>query len=178
MPGWDSRALKTRCIIAGNWHNWLRCRQQRSSLFSTGIIGQPLPLEKITAALPTLLETVREDAWLSVANAIMTTDTVAKWCSQRVHCNGVEITITGIAKGAGMICPNMATMLAFVATDMGIDSDTTQQVLTEACATSFNAITVDGDTSTNDAAVLIASAESGVDFNTLNDEDKETFVRP
>ncbi len=145
--------------------------------FSTGVIGERLPLQKIIDALPSLLATLDSDAWLSAAHAIMTTDTVPKWSSRQVHCGNHAINITGIAKGAGMICPDMATLLAFVATDMILDHATTQRLLAEACAGSFNTITVDGDTSTNDAAVLTASAASRTAFHDLSDAGKNVFLQ-
>lgn len=143
--------------------------------FSTGVIGEQLPCDKITAQLPGLLAALSEDGWLAAARAIMTTDTVEKWRSCRVACGG-EAVLTGIAKGAGMICPDMATMLAFVATDLQMDAQTARKLLREACALSFNSITVDGDTSTNDACVLLASGRSGVRWNDLDDAGRRGFA--
>jgi len=130
--------------------------------FSTGVIGEPLPAKKITAALPAALETLSENAWQEAARAIMTTDTFAKGSSREVSIDGRTMTITGIAKGAGMIQPNMATMLAFLGTDAKIARPLLQQCLQQAVEQSFNRITVDGDTSTNDACVLMASGCSAV----------------
>lgn len=130
--------------------------------FSTGVIGEQLPVEKINSNIPALFSSLNKDNWLSAAQAIMTTDTVAKGISRQIEIEGKKITITGIAKGSGMICPDMATMLAFVATDAVIEKKLLQTCLQEVVAKSFNSITVDGDTSTNDACVLMASGESGI----------------
>lgn len=130
--------------------------------FSTGVIGEPLPIEKIEAALPSALGALQADAWLLAAEGIMTTDTRPKGASRQCDIAGKTVTVTGISKGAGMIKPNMATMLGFVATDANIEPALLQSVLREAADISFNAITVDGDTSTNDACVLVATGCSGV----------------
>jgi glutamate N-acetyltransferase/amino-acid N-acetyltransferase len=128
--------------------------------FSTGVIGQPLAVAKIEAALPELLPALSENAWPAAARAIMTTDTVPKVISRKIKTGNGEISITGIAKGAGMICPNMATMLAFIATDADIEQQDLQTLHNKLINTSFNCISVDGDTSTNDACVLMATAQS------------------
>ena len=130
--------------------------------FSTGVIGEPLPLYRLLNGLPAALAELRTEAWLEAAHGIMTTDTRPKAASRRLRWHDREVTITGIAKGAGMICPNMATLLAFIATDAAVDAATLQTLLSAAVADSFNAITVDGDTSTNDACVLLATGQSGV----------------
>ena len=137
------------------------CRPEQVLPFSTGVIGEALPVERLIAGLPAVLTALQPDGWMEAAHGIMTTDTRPKWASQRFTVNGREVTVTGIAKGAGMICPNMATMLAFVATDAAVDQPLLQATLNAAVADSFNAITVDGDTSTNDALVLLASGQSG-----------------
>jgi glutamate N-acetyltransferase/amino-acid N-acetyltransferase len=126
--------------------------------FSTGVIGQPLPIAKLLAALPKAVENCSEDNWNQAALAIMTTDTFPKGVSHTILLAGHSITINGIAKGAGMIQPDMATLLAYIATDARISQRLLQQVLAEAVEQSFNRITVDGDTSTNDSCVLMASA--------------------
>jgi len=130
--------------------------------FSTGVIAETFPVDKIKNAIPTLLDKLREDAWLDVADAIITTDTVAKGISKRIKLADGEITITGIAKGSGMIRPDMATILAFIATDADIGTSLIQSVLHEVVEKSFNCINVDGDTSTNDACFMVATGESGV----------------
>ena len=134
--------------------------------FSTGVIGEPLPTEKITAALPNALMDLREDNWLKAAQGIMTTDTRPKASSVQIELDGQRVTITGISKGAGMIKPNMATMLGYVATDAAVTMDTLQLMIERAVNRSFNRITIDGDTSTNDSCVLVAT---GAAKNTLID---------
>ena len=138
--------------------------------FSTGVIGEPLPLFRLVAGLPAALAALRADGWEDAAHGIMTTDTRPKWASRRLTIAGREVTVTGIAKGAGMIRPDMATMLAFIATDAEVDEGPLRQVLTEAMADSFNAITVDGDTSTNDSCVLLATGQSGAILSASGDE--------
>lgn len=125
--------------------------------FSTGVIGEPLPVAKLTAAIPKAVANLAENHWDQAARAIMTTDTFAKGASVQIDLGGHLVTITGISKGAGMIQPNMATMLGFIATDANIKQPLLQECLTAAANQSFNRITVDGDTSTNDACVLLAS---------------------
>ncbi len=137
------------------------CRSEEVLPFSTGVIGEPLPLFRLVTGLPEALATLRPDGWAEAAAGIMTTDTRPKWASRRLTLAGREVTITGIAKGAGMIRPDMATMLAFVATDAAVDPAPLREILHEAVADSFNAITVDGDTSTNDACLLLATGRSG-----------------
>lgn len=137
------------------------CRFEEVLPFSTGVIGEPLPVERLVTGLPAALTALQVGGWTEAAHGIMTTDTRPKWASQRLALGGQEVTVTGIAKGAGMICPNMATMLAFVATDAVVDQALLQRILNAAVADSFNAITVDGDTSTNDALVLLATGQSG-----------------
>jgi glutamate N-acetyltransferase/amino-acid N-acetyltransferase len=129
--------------------------------FSTGVIGERLPVERIVAGLSACFDNLAEQHWLLAAQGIMTTDTRPKVASCRFDIAGVPITITGIAKGAGMIKPDMATMLAFVATDARIESSLLQQLLSSAADQSFNQATVDGDTSTNDACMLVATGASG-----------------
>ncbi|MGV6810484.1 MAG: bifunctional glutamate N-acetyltransferase/amino-acid acetyltransferase ArgJ [bacterium] len=129
--------------------------------FSTGVIGEPLPLAPFEKTLPTAFANLAEDQWLAAAQGIMTTDTVAKAVSKQVEINGKTVTITGMSKGSGMIKPDMATMLAYVACDAEIDQARLQRLLQQGTDDSFNAITVDGDTSTNDALVLMATGQSG-----------------
>lgn len=129
--------------------------------FSTGVIGEHLPVDRIAAALPALVAGLSQDGWPRAARAIMTTDTVPKLVSRRFEVAGRTATLTGMAKGAGMICPDMATLLAFLATDVAVDSALLQRCLADAVNGSFNSITVDGDTSTNDACVLAATGTLG-----------------
>lgn len=137
------------------------CAPREVLPFSTGVIGEDLPMDRIAGAIKQLPGGLAEDAWTRAAAAIMTTDTVAKACSRSLDVDGTTVTISGIAKGAGMIRPDMATMLAFVATDAVVDHEWLQHCLTAAVDTSFNCITVDGDTSTNDACMLAATGASG-----------------
>ncbi|MDH3220348.1 MAG: bifunctional glutamate N-acetyltransferase/amino-acid acetyltransferase ArgJ [Gammaproteobacteria bacterium] len=130
--------------------------------FSTGVIAEPLPVERIKQAVPGLVAQLDADAWLDAAQGIMTTDTLPKAVSARVSIDNQAVAITGIAKGSGMIKPDMATMLAYIATDADIDSGVLGQMLEKMVKGSFNSITVDGDTSTNDSCVLIATGASGL----------------
>lgn len=130
--------------------------------FSTGVIGEPLPVAKIVAALPAAITALNENNWADAAHGIMTTDTVPKGCSRTVKLARGEVTITGISKGSGMIRPDMATMLAYIATDAAIEQTLLQDMLTQAVRYSFNRITVDGDTSTNDACMLVATGAGGI----------------
>ena len=125
--------------------------------FSTGVIMEPLPVDKIVAALPRALASSTPGGWNAAARAIMTTDTVPKAASRRVAIEGATVTVTGMAKGAGMCAPNMATMLAFVATDAPLGSAVLPQLAAEVAEASFNRVTIDGDTSTNDSFVLAAT---------------------
>ena len=128
--------------------------------FSTGVIMEPLPHERIAAGLPAALADARADNWANAAEAIMTTDTVPKAFSTRITLGGATVTITGISKGAGMIRPNMATMLGFLATDACVSQALMAQLASELAEASFNRITIDGDTSTNDSFVVIASNQA------------------
>lgn len=132
--------------------------------FSTGVILEPLPVDRLKAGLPAAKADLKADNWHTAAHAIMTTDTVAKAASRRITVGGKTITVSGISKGAGMIKPNMATMLGFVATDAGIAQSLLDKLVKEAADASFNCITVDGDTSTNDSFVMIATGQSGAAF--------------
>jgi glutamate N-acetyltransferase/amino-acid N-acetyltransferase len=140
----------------------LGCKASQILPFSTGVIMEPLPVARIAAGLPGAVANMRADNWLAAAEAIMTTDIVAKAISRQVTIDGVTITITGIAKGSGMIHPNMATMLGYIATDAAIAQPLLQAMVSEAANRSFNCITVDGDTSTNDALMLIATGKSAL----------------
>ena len=147
------------------------CARSQVLPFSTGVIGEDLPLDPFVRAMPALLQGLAADNWPAAAAAIMTTDTVPKLVSRMVELSQGSVTITGIAKGAGMICPDMATMLAYVATDAAVPQSVLQQMLRDAVEPSFNAITVDGDTSTNDACVLLASGVSGHPVESLDSQD-------
>jgi len=138
------------------------CKAEEILPFSTGVIGEPLPVSKLTGALPDVLGRLDSNGWDDAAWGIMTTDTRPKLISRTVTILEKQITLTGIAKGAGMIRPDMATMLAFITTDAQVTRSQLQDCLHDAVAQSFNRITVDGDTSTNDACVLCATGQSGV----------------
>lgn len=144
--------------------------------FSTGVIGELLDADKVIQKIPFLVTDLQADAWISAAQAIMTTDTVAKAFSQVIALSIGEVRISGMAKGSGMIQPNMATMLAYIGTDLEIEQTVLQQIFTAAIDHSFNSITVDGDTSTNDACVLIATGTSGITFQNLPADDKNKFI--
>jgi N-acetylglutamate synthase/N-acetylornithine aminotransferase len=143
------------------WAQLLGCSVQEVLPFSTGVILEHFPTDKLLAALPAAQVDLKVDQWHAAAHAIMTTDTVAKAASRRVTSADYSCTVTGMSKGAGMIRPNMATMLGFIATDAGIAPTLLQQLVQDAADVSFNCITVDGDTSTNDSFILIATGASG-----------------
>jgi len=140
---------------------------------STGVIGEPLPVEKIESAVPGLIDAMHQDGVLNLAEAIMTTDTVPKAISRRGELDAKPFTVTGVAKGAGMIRPDMATMLCFVMTDIQASPDVLKKMLVASANRSLNRITVDGDTSTNDTALLMANGVSGVKIK--NPAQQETF---
>ena len=150
----------------------LGCDADQVLPFSTGVIMEQLPLEKLIAGLPTAINNLKPDNWFDAAGSIMTTDIVPKAVSRQIQIKGRTVTITGIAKGSGMIRPNMATMLGYVATDASISQTLLQQILRHSADLSFNRITVDGDTSTNDAFILISTGQAGHDeIVDLNSED-------
>ena len=140
----------------------LGCPVEQVLPFSTGVIGEPLPVAKIVAALPAAISDLREENWALAAEGIMTTDTLPKGASVQFQHNGVTVTVTGISKGAGMIRPNMATMLGYIATDAAVSQDILQNILHDAANKSFNRITIDGDTSTNDSCILVATGQAAL----------------
>lgn len=151
------RARQTCAALA----DLLGCQPGQILPFSTGVIMEPLPADRIIAGLPDCIADLREDNWLNAAEAIMTTDIVAKGVSRQITIGGKTVTITGIAKGSGMIHPNMATMLGYVATDAAISKRMLEGLIQYAVNRSFNCITVDGDTSTNDSLIVVATGQSG-----------------
>lgn len=153
--GTGKEGLKSAAAVCASLAKSLSCKPQQILPFSTGVIMEPLPAGKIAAALPHAL--AGEADWLAAAEAIMTTDTVPKACSRKVRLSTGIAVVTGIAKGSGMIHPNMATLLGFVATDAGVSSSALAKLARKAVDRSFNCISVDGDTSTNDSFVLIAT---------------------
>lgn len=154
----------------------LQCQPEQILPFSTGVIGEQLPMSALQSGINQIQARLSEDNWLAAAKGIMTTDTVAKAVSKTLILDGQQVTISGIAKGSGMICPNMATMLAFIATDADVEAAFLQQCLSEAVDDSFNVITVDGDTSTNDACVLVATAKAGNKQIDKDAEDVSVFM--
>lgn len=152
---------------------WLAdCETEAVLPFSTGVIGESLPVDRLTAALPAALAALDENGWVNAARAIMTTDTVPKGKTVECSIGGRPATLTGIVKGAGMIRPDMATMLAYIATDAAVDAGILQSCLSRAVDRSLNRISVDGDTSTNDACVLLATG-AGAASVTNSGEQKE-----
>ena len=158
-------ALETCCTLAAA----LNIQPEQVLPFSTGVILEPLPIAKLTAALPSAIAKLTDDAWFDAAEAIMTTDIQPKAFSQVVITPDGLITLTGICKGAGMIHPNMATMLGFIATDAGFAPEVLQNLTKEVADLSFNAITIDGDTSTNDSFIVMATGVSPVKINSTAD---------
>ena len=163
-------ARRTCADLAG----LLGCASAQVLPYSTGVIMEPLPVERIAAGLPACIADLRVDNWFNAAQAIMTTDTLPKAASSQVQIGNAKVTITGIAKGAGMIHPNMATMLGFIATDARVSQPLLQNAVAYAAQHSFNCITVDGDTSTNDAFMLIASGKA--DMGEIDDADSPGFI--
>ncbi len=158
-------AARTTCAALAKL---LGCDPDQVLPYSTGVIMEPLPVEKIVAGLPQAISNLKADNWFDASQAIMTTDIVAKAVSRQVQIGGKTVTVTGMSKGSGMIHPNMATMLGYIATDADIAQPLLQLMVTDAANRSFNCITVDGDTSTNDALMLIATGKSGVVINDVN----------
>ena len=153
----------------------LDCDPRQVLPFSTGVIMEPLPVDAIVRGLPAAVSDLRPDNWLAAAQAIMTTDIVPKGVSRQIELNGKTVTITGIAKGSGMIRPNMATMLGFIATDAKASHAALRQMVRHVADRSFNCITVDGDTSTNDALMLMATGCA--DHAEISGQDSAGFVR-
>jgi glutamate N-acetyltransferase/amino-acid N-acetyltransferase len=155
--------------------NLLGCDAQQVLPFSTGVILEPLPVDRIKAGLPQAIANLNADNWYNAAETIMTTDTQPKAASRTVEIAGKTITLTGISKGAGMIKPNMATMLGYVATDAKVAQPALNELVKTAANQSFNCITIDGDTSTNDSFMLIATGASGVDVGAPGSADYALF---
>ena len=149
------------------------CNENEILPFSTGVIGEDLPVEKINKVLPQLVKNLSEDCWVNVAKSIMTTDTIPKAVSSQISIANSTVSITGIAKGSGMIKPDMATMLSFVATDANITKDALDKIRDHALFKSFNRITVDGDTSTNDSFLLISTC--AIDAPIIDKKDSKEF---
>ena len=152
-----ARASKTCAEVA----RLLNITPEQVLPFSTGVIMEPLPIDRVVGGLPACVAGLAENNWFHAAQAIMTTDTAPKAASRQVTINGTVVTMTGVAKGAGMIHPNMATMLGFIATDVVVSQSLLESLVKHAADKSFNRITVDGDTSTNDSFILIATGKAG-----------------
>ena len=178
--------VNTGCANAGTGEDGLiRAKQSCEALskllkinanqvlpFSTGVILEPLPVDKVIAGMPAAIANLKEDNWLNAAEAIMTTDIVAKGVSKQITVDGKKVTITGISKGSGMIHPNMATMLGYIGTDAAISQTALENIIQYAVNKSFNCITVDGDTSTNDSLILMATGKA---LNAMITEDSAGF---
>lgn len=171
QPGVDA-AVRTTLAVAKQTN----VNSEQVLPFSTGVIGEMLNVDKIESQLPLLINNLSDSHWLQTAKAIMTTDTVSKAYSKKIHIGGNNIHITGIAKGSGMIQPNMATMLSYIATDLAIQQESLQSILISSTDKSFNSITVDSDTSTNDACVLIATGKSPVKYENLTHAEQSDFA--
>ncbi len=168
------RAARATCESVGRA---IGCDPEQVLPFSTGVIMEPLPVDRLVAAVPQAVQALTPDAWPLAAQSIMTTDTVPKAASRQVEVEGKTVTVTGISKGAGMIQPNMATMLGFIATDALIEQPVLDAMLKEVADASFNRITIDGDTSTNDSLVLIATGLSGIHAIVSSDDPRHAVVR-
>lgn len=147
---------------------YMHCEPSQILPFSTGVILEQLPVDRLVAGLPAAIANLSEDNWLAAAEAIMTTDTQPKAASSNVVINGVNITMTGISKGAGMIKPNMATMLGYLAMDASVSQSVLDHLVKHAADHSFNSITIDGDTSTNDSFILIATGTAKIEINDID----------
>ncbi len=159
--GTGERGLADAKTMSAEVAHLLGCKTNQILPFSTGVILEHLPMERISAGIPQCIENLSANGWLDAAHAIMTTDTVPKAVSKQIKIYDKTVTITGISKGAGMIQPNMATMLGFIATDAVVSAHVLQNMVRVAADVSFNSITIDGDTSTNDSFVLIATNKAG-----------------
>lgn len=152
------------------------CRPEETLVFSTGVIMEPLPMDRLLAGIPKAVENLGTDNWIEAAQAIMTTDTVQKAFSTKAVIDGKRVTVTGMSKGSGMIEPNMATMLGFIATDAGVAPEVLATVAKRVADASFNRITVDGDTSTNDSFVTIATGQGELMIDSKDDPRLEALV--
>jgi len=159
------QAARTTCAELAKL---LGCEPEQVLPYSTGVIMEPLPVDKIVAGLPQAIANLKADNWYDAAHTIMTTDILPKAVSRQVQINGETVTVTGMSKGSGMIHPSMATMLGYITTDAAIPQPLLQLLVKDAANASFNCITVDGDTSTNDALMLIATGKSGVVIDDTN----------
>ena len=164
--------IKDYCSVLKKISN---CKMSEILVFSTGVIGERIKYKNICESIPKLYSSLKEDNWVNLSKSIMTTDTQAKIISNKIKIKNEYITITGVAKGSGMIKPNMATMLSFVATNLSIDKKTIKSLHKKAIEDSYNMITVDGETSTNDSSLLISSRTSTINYKQLSENDKKKF---
>lgn len=169
------QGFKDAVIMATKTAEVLNIKPDEVFVSSTGVIGETLPMEKITNGIYAIVNCLEQDDHLASAEAIITTDTFVKAASVSFDINGKTVTIGGISKGSGMIHPNMATMLAFVTTDAAIENETFQKVLKDVCDKTFNRIVVDGDTSTNDMVIALANGESGIENIKLGSNECKLF---
>ena len=151
------------------------CAFEDILIFSTGVIGERIKVENINKAIPILFKKLKQDNWLNFSKSILTTDTCIKLVSKKIQIKNEPVVITGVAKGSGMIMPNMATMLSFVATNLKISKKELDKMLIRLTEKSYNMITVDGDTSTNDSSILISSGKSKINYKQLNSREKSKF---
>ena len=151
------------------------CAFENILIFSTGVIGERIKVENINKAIPILFKKLKQDNWLNFSKSILTTDTCIKLVSKKIQIKNEPVVITGVVKGSGMIMPNMATMLSFVATNLKISKKELDKMLIRLTEKSYNMITVDGDTSTNDSSILISSGKSKINYKQLNSREKSKF---
>ncbi|MFK5893879.1 MAG: bifunctional glutamate N-acetyltransferase/amino-acid acetyltransferase ArgJ [Pseudomonadota bacterium] len=151
------------------------CKVEQVFPFSTGVIGENLPVDKVISGLDAAINDLKNDNWVSAAEAILTTDTVPKMASKQLQLQGQTVSISGISKGSGMIRPDMATMLAYITTDLAIERNQLQHLVKQMADKSFNRITVDGDTSTNDSCMLLATGQTA-NFSKLSNPETESFI--
>ena len=166
--GTGEAGLANANLVCAALADLMECDVAQILPFSTGVILEPLPVDRVTAGLPQAVSNLQADNWYRAAETIMTTDTQPKAASRQVTINGETITLTGISKGAGMIKPNMATMLGFVATDAKVSQTVLEHMVKQAADHSFNCITIDGDTSTNDSFMLIATGASKLEVSSID----------
>ena len=175
--GTGEPGLAAARVTCGAVAHAIGCAPEQVLPFSTGVIMEPLPVDRVVAGIPRAVAALSPDNWSVAARAIMTTDTLAKAASRNVSIDGTTITVTGISKGAGMIQPNMATMLGFMATDASIGQSVLDALLKDVADRSFNRITIDGDTSTNDSFVLVATGASGAARVTSSNDPHYATIR-
>lgn len=173
--GTGSDGYKDIMVYSKELANKANCSSDQILIFSTGVIGERIKVNNIIKSIPKLLSNLKSNKWEDFSKSILTTDTNNKIISKNIKIKGKQIKITGVAKGSGMIMPNMATMLSFVATDIRIKKTTLSKVLKRVTDRSYNMISVDGETSTNDASLLVATCTNNIDYDKLSLEDQDIF---